>query len=295
MGTTSNSPASDNSPRHFDVHDAYWYTPLEERQHSAVPLSGKQTTFTTNIRRASLLVDPPDRLSLYGVAFEPGFYIPTHFHEVDQFLLVIRGEFSMGSHRLRLGQGAFMPAGNPYNVTWGRAGGSFLEFRETPAYQTAFSVKDAPLIGPNAPTAIPGWSKPKDDRRKTVFFDAETCPRIECAGFGPGDQAINAPSVLTGSACYQALHMSDDNGYSMISVAIDGALDVPCHQQDSDKILYVLSGEMRLQGTSSPLRSGSGMFVSGKTPIDLSTGPAGVKYLEFRKQSRWATQWMGRA
>ena len=279
--------------RHFDVHDANWYTPLEERQHLAVPLSGKQTTFTTNIRRASLLVDPPDRLSLYGVAFEPGFYIPTHFHEVDQFLLVIRGEFSMGSHRLRLGHGAFMPAGNPYNVTWGRAGGSFLEFREVPAYQTAFSVKDAPLIGPNAPTEIPGWSKPKDDRRKTVFFDAETCPAVTCRGFGPGDAVTNAPPQLTTAARYQALHMPDADGYSMISVAIDGALDVPRHHQDADKILYLLSGEMRLAGAPSPLRSGSGMFVPGNAPIDLRTGPAGAKYLEFRKQSRWATQWAG--
>lgn len=59
------------------------------------------------------------------MAFEPDFYVPTHYHDVDQFLLIVNGEFSMGSRTLRSGSGAFMPAGNAYNVTLGHAGGAF--------------------------------------------------------------------------------------------------------------------------------------------------------------------------
>ena len=297
MGETMNQAAgtgaadSGHGVRHFDTHDADWVCLLDEKKVTAEPLVGRATDFLSKIHRASLLVEPADALSLYGVDCAPGFYIPTHHHDIDQFLLVIRGELRMGNHRFHPGHGAFMPAGNPYNVQFGRAGGCFLEFRDIPAFRTAYTVRDAPKAGPNAPTAIPGWSKPEGDKRKTVFFDAETCPTITCTGLGPGDLGRSAPAELAKALRYQALHLIPGDGYSMISVATDGALDFPRHCQDADKIIYVLSGEMRLRAGDKPLRPGAGVSVPAWTPLEISTGAAGVKYLEFRKQSGWHTDW----
>lgn len=285
---------SSNLLRVFDAHDADWCCLLDERQNVAESLTGREASYLSKIRRASLLAEPPDRLSLYGVAFDPDFYIPTHYHDVDQFLIVISGEFRMGKHRLRPGHGAFMPAGNPYNVTVGRAGGSFLEFRDVPAYRTAFSTQDAHLAGVGAPVEIPGWSRPESKKGKTVFFDSDTCQGFESAGFGPGDLETSVPAEIMVGARYQALHLLAA-GYSMISVTTDRALDFPRHQQDADKIVYVLAGAMSLGTEQAALRSGSGIFVPAMTPVQFSAGPAGVKYLEFRKQASWRTAWLPEA
>ena len=282
---------SDTGLRHFDTHDADWVCLLDEKKVTAEPLVGRATDFLAKIHRASLLVEPADCLSLYGVDCAPGFHIPTHYHDIDQFLLVIRGELRMGNHRFHPGHGAFMPAGNPYNVHFGRAGGCFLEFRDIPAFRTAYTAKDAPLAGPGAPVAIPGWSKPEGDKRKTVFFDAETCPAVACTGFGPGDSGRIAPEGLAAAFRYQALHLIPGTGYSMISVATDNAINVPRHRQDADKIIYVLSGEMRLGEGMPALRPGAGISVPAWTPLEISIGAAGVKYLEYRKQSGWHTDW----
>lgn len=281
-------------PRFFDVHDAEWCCLLNEKQQSTEQLSGRQAAYLSKIRRASLLSDPPECLSLYGVAFDPGFYIPTHYHDVDQFLLVVDGEFRMGRRRLRAGQGMFTPAGNPYNVKVGRAGGRFLEFREIPAYRTAFAAKDAHHAGPGAPLEIPGWSKPAE-RLRTEFFDAETCTALECRAFGPGDLGSRVPSALSGAVRYQALHLPSNHGYSMISVMTDRAVDFPAHRQDADKIVYVLSGELKIGTEALPLRAGAGFFVPAMARSQFSAGPAGVKYAEFRKQATWRTQWLSEA
>ncbi len=276
----------------FDVHDAEWVRLLDEKQQAPEALIGRQAEYLSQISRAALLVEPPDRLSVWGVAFAPGFYVRTHYHDVDQFLLVIRGEFRIGSRTLRPGHGVFMPAGNPYNATVGRAGGSFLEFREVANYRTAFSAADAPSVGPDAPTAIPGWSRPEGKKRTTKFFDAETCPAIACPGLGPGDLGRAAPAAPAGALRYQSLHVIPGDGYSMISVATDRALHVPRHHQDADRIIYVLAGEMSLAANPKPLRAGAGLFVPAWTPLEIGTGPVGVKYLEFRKQSGWHTDWL---
>ena len=129
------------------------------------------------------------------------------------------------------------------------------------------------------------------DKRKTVFFDAETCPAVACTGFGPGDSGRIAPEGLAAAFRYQALHLIPGNGYSMISVATDNAINVPRHRQDADKIIYVLSGEMRLGEGMPALRPGAGISVPAWTPLEISIGAAGVKYLEYRKQSGWHTDW----
>lgn len=276
----------------FDIHDTDWVCLLDEKDGAREVLDGRRDEYLSQISRAALLVDPPDCLSVWGVAFAPGFYIRTHYHDVDQFLLVIRGEFRMGSRTLRAGHGAFMPAGNPYNVHVGRAGGCFLEFREGAAYRTAFSAADAPSVGPGAPTEIPGWSRLEGKRRKTTFFDAETCPAIACPGLGPGDLGRAAPAALADALRYQSLHVIPGDGYSMISVATDRALRLPRHHQDADRVIYVLSGEMQLGADGKPLRAGAGLSVPAWTPLEIATGPVGVKYLEYRKQSGWHTDWL---
>lgn len=279
-------------PRLFDAHDAEWCCLANEQQNSTEKIANRRADYLAKIRRASFLAEPPDRLSLYGVAFDPGFYLATHYHDIDQFLFVIEGEFRMGRHRLHPGQGAFMPAGNPYNATVGRAGGAFLEFREIPFYRTAFSPQDVHFVGDGAPVEIAGWPKPKHKRGKTVFFDAESSPAIGCAGFGPGDQGNKMPRDIAAAIRYQALHTSPAEGYSMISVVTHKVLDVPRHRQDVDKIVYVLGGSMKFGPDGKVLRPGCGMFVPGMAPIRFSTGPSGVKFLEFRKQGRWSTEWL---
>ena len=48
---------------------------------------------------------------------------------------------------------------------------------------------------------------------------------------------------------------------------------------------------MTLEGNEG-LRSGAGLFVPAGTPIQFRAEAAGVKYLEFRKQPQWRTEWL---
>lgn len=274
----------------FDIHDADWRRRLDDTQNSQMSLSGRATEYISKIRRATLLAEPPESLSLFGLAFDPGAYIPTHYHDVDQFLLVINGELGFGNRRLRPGHGAFMPAGNAYNVKFGRAGGSFLEFRDVATFRTAFNGEDAHLAGYSVPREIAGWSKPAKKTGKTVFFDAETCVNESCSGFGPGDQNGNAPPAIVESMRYQRLHLPEA-GYSMVGVSAPNAVVIPPHRQDVDKIVYVLSGELKIDDSKTH-RAGSGVFVPASTPVQWASGTAGVRYVEFRKQPTWKTEWL---
>jgi len=272
--------------RRFDIHDADWVP------RGADGLGAKRPQeYLSNIRRATLLADMPDRLSIYGLMFAPGFYIPTHYHDIDQYLLITSGELRMGTRRLRPGHCAFMPAGNSYNVTIGRAGGSFLEFRSIPAYRTAFSPKDLQIVGPDASTEIEGWIKPPGKKGNTEFIDIESAPLVACDGFGPGDAARGIPEVVASAARYQALHGITGDGYSMISVVFNGAVDVPAHRQDEDKVIFVVGGEMRFDEPMEALRPGAGLFLAAGTALNFCAGPAGVKYLELRKRPSWGTDW----
>ncbi len=279
-----------NEVRAFDVHDADWICLLNERNNPAESLAGRQAEYLSKIRRASLLTEPPDQLSVIGVSFDAGFHVRTHYHDVDQFLFIVEGEFRMGRHRLHPGHGAYMPAGNPYNAQVGRAGGTFLEFREVPFYRTAFVGPDADQVGAGTPKEIAGWQKPEPKKGKTSFFDVETCAAIACPGFGPGD-GERVPQSLAGALHYQALHAGP--GYSMHSVIADAGLVVPSHRQDADKIIYLLAGELAVaDGTETVLRPGGGIHISSQTRVQLRIGPAGAKYLEFRKQPAWRTDWL---
>ena len=275
--------------RFFDVNDAEWISLLDEQKSPAESLVGRDKDYLSKIRRAQLLTEPADQLSVIGVAFEPDFRIATHYHDIDQFLLIIKGEFRMGRRRLHPGHCAYMPAGNPYGAQVGRAGGVFLEFRSAPFYRTAFLGNDSTHVGGAPPRSIEGWKKPEPKKGVTTFVDVETHPLVEATGFGPGDRTAIAAS-LQGALRYQMLHGGP--GYSLHSVIASGALQVPLHRQDADKVIYVLAGELTLVNQNGmALRPGTGVHVPAGRDVQIAIGAAGARYLEFRDTPFWRTTW----
>lgn len=68
-------------------------------------------------------------MSLVYVWFKSGYILPFHSHDSDCLYCVIGGELRMGSHRLRKGDGFFLPAGQGYGYEAGPDGVELLEFR----------------------------------------------------------------------------------------------------------------------------------------------------------------------
>jgi hypothetical protein len=65
----------------------------------------------------------------------PGFHVPRHRHNTDQVVLVVAGSMLQGRKEMRVGEGYATPAGNPYSLTAGPEGLTWLEVRTTPLAQ----------------------------------------------------------------------------------------------------------------------------------------------------------------
>ncbi|OLO25801.1 hypothetical protein PZ61_0235805 [Streptomyces sp. MNU77] len=79
--------------------------------------------------RALLNLAGEDARSVLQVAYDPNAYIPQHYHDVDQVVLVVRGTLFQGKREFKAGSGYYTPAGVRYSVKAGPEGVSVVEIR----------------------------------------------------------------------------------------------------------------------------------------------------------------------
>jgi quercetin dioxygenase-like cupin family protein len=70
-----------------------------------------------------------DAKSVLQVAYDPNTYIPQHYHDVDQIVVVLKGSIFQGRREFKAGAGYFTPAGLRYSVKAGPEGASLIEIR----------------------------------------------------------------------------------------------------------------------------------------------------------------------
>lgn len=73
--------------------------------------------------------------SLIYIWFKSGYVLPPHSHDVDCVYYVLAGELSIGSQRLRKGDGFFVPAETGYTYEAGPDGVEVLEFRNATRFK----------------------------------------------------------------------------------------------------------------------------------------------------------------
>jgi rubredoxin len=74
--------------------------------------------------------DRPDLPQAFLIDSTPGRRLPTHFHEVDQFQVVVKGDGRLAQHELATGGVHFSRRFTPYGaITMGKQGLSFMTLR----------------------------------------------------------------------------------------------------------------------------------------------------------------------
>ena len=76
------------------------------------------------------------------------------------------------------------------------------------------------------------------------------------------------------------LHTGADDGLQLFEARIAPNETIALHAHAEDEIIYVLDGELRMGRKR--LGPGTSLFVAGNTLYGFSTGPAGVRFLNFR-------------
>ena len=80
-----------------------------------------------DVRWQTLLPHGPGVPNVQFVEYEPGHHEKAHRHEEGEVFYVLDGELTIGGHRLRAGDGAFIPANTEYGpVIGGSEGAHFL-------------------------------------------------------------------------------------------------------------------------------------------------------------------------
>lgn len=95
--------------------------------------------------RAMLLFSEPGEhgMSLAYAWFKSGYILPRHSHDADCLYYVLAGELTMGTQRLRRGDGVFIPANAAYTYEAGPQGVEVLEFRNATRFHFMFKGNDA--------------------------------------------------------------------------------------------------------------------------------------------------------
>jgi uncharacterized cupin superfamily protein len=76
------------------------------------------------------------------------------------------------------------------------------------------------------------------------------------------------------------LHAGEGGGLQLFEARIAPDETIALHAHAEDEIIYILEGELRLGRKR--LGPGASLFVAGNTLYGFSTGPAGVRFLNFR-------------
>ena len=67
--------------------------------------------------------------NILNVRIPPGFKVPRHHHNIDQLVFVLEGSSVQGNKSMGRGEGYFTRAGNPYSITAGPEGLTWMEIR----------------------------------------------------------------------------------------------------------------------------------------------------------------------
>lgn len=90
---------------------------------------------------AALTLFSSQTMHVSYVWFKSGYPLPIHSHDAECYYLVIAGEMKVGSEVLGKGDGVLIPADAPYSVTPLDKGVEFIEFRDSPDYDTHYRAK----------------------------------------------------------------------------------------------------------------------------------------------------------
>jgi hypothetical protein len=67
--------------------------------------------------------------NILNVRIPPGFRVQRHYHNIDQLVFVLEGSSVQGNKSMGPGEGYFTRAGNPYSITAGPEGLTWMEIR----------------------------------------------------------------------------------------------------------------------------------------------------------------------
>ena len=84
----------------------------------------------------------PGGWSVLNGRYFPHQIVPRHWHDVEQVIIVQRGELRQGNRVFGPGDGYFTPAHQSYTITAGSEGAEFIEFRSCPIDAFAFEYDD---------------------------------------------------------------------------------------------------------------------------------------------------------
>ncbi len=111
-----------------------------ERIRNRRPKSDGSNSGGTTTSFFSPSVDSPDHPSAFLVQFAPGGSLKTHYHNVDQFQVLVKGEGTFGRHHVRPCVVHFARGHTPYGPLLSEGGWGFLtlRIREDPGTQRDF-------------------------------------------------------------------------------------------------------------------------------------------------------------
>jgi hypothetical protein len=101
---------------------------------------------------AKILINVPG-FSLADAWHKSDYPLPLHSHDVDCCYLIIAGDLLVGSDRLGMGDGFFVPAGTPYTFPTGPDGVEFIEYRHANSWNIVFKYRNAESWAKAAATA----------------------------------------------------------------------------------------------------------------------------------------------
>jgi hypothetical protein len=131
--------------------------------------------------------------------------------------------------------------------------------------------------------------------RRIEFFDRHITPRSPVVD---GEQYCEYPPNIPDAVDLHAFHEgtcdvqtlyadTESDGPSLGSYTFPPNFTFPRHWHDSDQIVFVLEGTMRMGNRV--FYPGSGTFTRSETAYSFTAGPAGVTFLEFRPKSNFRT------
>lgn len=98
---------------------------------------------TAGTKTVLLFREPGEHgMSLVYVWFKSGYVLPRHSHDADCLYYILAGELSLGTQRLRRGDGMFIPANAAYTYEAGPQGVELLEFRNATRFHFMFRGND---------------------------------------------------------------------------------------------------------------------------------------------------------
>lgn len=219
------------------------------------------------------LVDVSDGHSVRMCRYAPGVRLELAEPRTDLVFIVWRGTVVSDQMTYRPGSGVLKPPTQDVSCSAGPAGADVLEMRSSGV------------------SAAPGGGPTSDDRLRSFDLEGtEEAPFTNGVGLTGNPLAAPIPAGQLRSGAVIANR--DANDASVYTFRYGPGITVPLHHHDVDQTQIVLTGEM-LMGARR-LLSGQGVFTRSGTQYRFTTGPKGLRWLEFRGTKDWTTSYHDR-